>query len=404
MADGTLIKKIIRQFTPAGFDGNQKVTQQLHAVSSNDSDGEYCFDLSEEMSATFLYMEVEEIVTVFVLPIILILGLSTNSAFLFVVGKVNAMRTVTNAYLVNLAVGDMIFLIVVISDKLWSYMTSELVQDHSARSVFGCITLNVLNYTCLFTCELLITAVAIERYYAICYPFKSAQMDRTNLCRNVIISIWVVSACFALTMTPCFCILSSYCLSWPEGEKYEGLPNEWVVCNYVDVKARIYGDFLRTVPFFVALIVNTVLYSLVVVELNRNVQDESHPRAKINRKTRNQVATMLVINTTVFFALMSPFNIFSVILIFDSHRTTRVLSPEGRRIYILFARLLTYCNSVINPVIYKVTNARYRKAFYIAFGCSKKKSDVPSIGMETDNTNTSSVYALEDRHSVKDSG
>ncbi|XP_033111901.1 thyrotropin-releasing hormone receptor-like [Anneissia japonica] len=386
MASSRFIFELIRESISAQYTDTLFVNNTNSSQPINDS---VCYPLTEDFAPRMLYLELEEVITSVVLPIILVLGLSTNMSFLYVVGKVRSMRTVTNAYLVNLAVGDMLFLIVVISDKLWSFYTSELYSDHSSRSTFSCIALNVLNYTTLFTCEFLLTAVAAERYYAICHPYRSARLDRRHLSRNIIVSIWIISACLGLTMTPAFCKLTSYCLIWPDDEKYDYLPTEWAACSYVHIIARIYGDMLRAIPFFVVLIVNVVLYSLIIKELTNKSKDECETQAKTSRIIRNQVAMMLIVNTTVFFALMSPFNVMSVIMMFDSHRTKRLLTPEGRRICILFTRLLSYCNSVVNPLIYKAMNARYRKAFVIAFGCSKENHEAADV---TEKTNTSTAF------------
>ena len=62
-------------------------------------------------------------------PFLMILGIITNGAFCIVLARVPRMRTITNTYLVNLAVADLTFLIVAVSEKLFNNWVSQIPAD-----------------------------------------------------------------------------------------------------------------------------------------------------------------------------------------------------------------------------------------------------------------------------------
>ena len=86
---------------------------------------------------------------------------------------------------------------------------------------------------------------------------------------------------------------------------------------------------------------------------------------------RNQVATMLIVNNVAYFILLGIFQVLNVVSIVEEHLGYYVLSDFQVYSIIWVGRVTTILNSAINPIIYSLTNRRYREAFARCFGCRK---------------------------------
>ena len=97
-----------------------------------------------------------------------------------------------------------------------------------------------------------------------------------------------------------------------------------------------------------------------------------------------QVARMLIINGVVYFVCLAPFQFINFHGIIDRLTGRRLLNPYQHNVMIWFGRSLSVLNSAINPVIYGVTNSKYRQAFQQVLLCSgkaagKKRNDINTV-------------------------
>ncbi|XP_030852858.1 thyrotropin-releasing hormone receptor-like [Strongylocentrotus purpuratus] len=83
---------------------------------------------------------------------------------------------------------------------------------------------------------------------------------------------------------------------------------------------------------------------------------------------RDRVSRMLIANGTMFFLCLAPFELTSLWAM-----VTNDTFLETGRPWTQFCRVMMYLNSAVNPIIYNITNPRYRQAFMRAF--SKKQDD-----------------------------
>ncbi|KAK7484040.1 hypothetical protein BaRGS_00024652 [Batillaria attramentaria] len=154
---------------------------------------EYCYDEEQYLDAIEDHIFPNETEWFFVVlyAITFFVGLIGNSLVCFAVWRNHNMRTVTNVFIVNLAVGD--FLVILLC------LPPTLVQDISVTWFLGagmCKALLFLQNTSVSVSVLTLSALAVERWYAICYPlrFKST----LSRARNIIVIIWVTAMLIAL--------------------------------------------------------------------------------------------------------------------------------------------------------------------------------------------------------------
>ena len=130
-------------------------------------------EISEQVVKNqYFYSPSERLVILVFYPILLSFGLIGNLAFLVVVAKIPSMRTITNFYLVNIAVSDLLFIVTMVYDIFIGYLLSPDVRASPYYTTAGCITVNAATYISHFASVFLILLVSTERYFAICKTLK----------------------------------------------------------------------------------------------------------------------------------------------------------------------------------------------------------------------------------------
>ena len=124
-------------------------------------------------------------------------GLFGNVCTCLVIIKNKYMHTATNYYLFNLAIADLLLLLI--------GLPQETVSIWSAYPwIFGevfCILRTMLAEMSTNASILTITAFTVERYVAICYPMKSQTMSGLKRVVRVIIIIWCLASIFSIPLT-----------------------------------------------------------------------------------------------------------------------------------------------------------------------------------------------------------
>ncbi|XP_071489071.1 thyrotropin-releasing hormone receptor-like [Diadema antillarum] len=346
------------------------------------ADGHMMINLSKEEAESLLPDEVEVVIKAYVLPCVLAVGLFGNILFLIVVARVPSIRTITNFYLVNLAVADLIYLTVGVGEKLWRFHSS-LLGDDPTLTGSGCSTISfVVDFACNAS-VLLITAVTIERYYAICKPFWHRRIATWGRTRRIVFATWLLSCVFAALLIPGNFKMIFICLVYPDEPAYEDFPTLIGICQAVSLTWVAIANALQLIPFFLALIVNSILYALIIRSLTARIKTEAalHTDRYRYTKERNAVTRMLVITGVLFFLLYFPYHVVILALLVAGmigDDTYFAFRHKVNPFFPIFQTLM-YINSANNPYIYGATNARYRRALKKTFACGYEARDIQSV-------------------------
>ncbi|XP_071847081.1 neuropeptides capa receptor-like [Apostichopus japonicus] len=331
---------------------------------------------TDEYIAELLTPTYKIVIYVYVLPLVLTLGFIGNSAFIFVIIRLKRMRTITNFYLLNLAIADISYLLTGVSEKLVRTLSSPIDNDQGMYGSASCIIIYSLLDASSFASLFLVTLVTLEKFYAVCYPLKHRRVTGRERTVKLVALCWILACVFASSLIPSYCLMLYACTVWPEGELYQDFPTRLGGCWPVNDLAVDIAHGIQTLPFFLVISPNIVMYMKIIATLNNRVaaSDEMKNSREKNLRMRNVVARMLVVNGTLFFILAAPFHVLSLILMAaplssnssdDFYHVLDTLLP--------FCQLLLYMNSAINPFVYSATNARYRKAYWHAFCLERVK-------------------------------
>ncbi|KAJ8028680.1 Neuromedin-U receptor 2 [Holothuria leucospilota] len=322
-----------------------------------------CDNITMETLQSLEYTPVESFTCGVIMPILLVIGIVDNIAFMWVVARLPAMRTPTNCYLVNLAVADVLFLVFAMGEKVWIYIQSPYQSDAIIfGEILGCVIFPLLSDISYFASLCFVTLVSFERYIAVCRPQSRNYFQRRLFISLMCIGSWAISTILSATLIPGNARYDFYCFNLPDEASNETYPEQFAMCNAIKEGWRIYGNGLQTLPFFLTLLLNIVLYVMIVRGLNQSIKRlRGHQGGKKDQDTRirDQIARMLILNGVVFFVCLAPFELSSLIAMFGGQLDVHWVTNSGR--------VLSYLNSVVNPIIFTTMSQRYREAFKMAF-------------------------------------
>ncbi|XP_062434782.1 gastrin/cholecystokinin type B receptor [Rhea pennata] len=360
-------------------------------------------------------------VRVLLYALIFVLSVCGNTLVVAVLLLNRRLRTVTNSFLLSLALSDLMLAL--------CCMPFTLLPNLMGTFVFGeaiCKLMAYLMGVSVSVSTFSLVAIAIERYSAICNPLQSrVWQTRSHACR-VIASTWLFSV---LLMLPYAVYSTTQALparsprqcthSWPS----ERVRQAWYV-------------LLLLVLFFIPGVVMTVAYGLISRELYRGIRFEldikgeaaarhssgaepapacdegdgcylqlSRPggalelralgaagtqqdRARINSSeaklvAKRRVIRMLVVIVAMFFLCWLPIFSANTWRAFAPRAAQRALSGAP----ISFIHLLSYTSACANPLIYCFMNRRFRKAFLAT--CAGCRRACPRRPLDEDVANAS---------------
>jgi len=124
---------------------------------------------------------------------IFVVGLSGNSLVVYVVSRNTAMRTITNIFIANLAVSDIMMCLLAVpftpaAVMLQSWPFGE-VMCHVMPMALG-VSVHVSTLTSI--------AIAVDRYCVIVHPFRPRM--KTNVCLLVIAAVWLTSLSISMPL------------------------------------------------------------------------------------------------------------------------------------------------------------------------------------------------------------
>ena len=360
--------------TPKDFQNCDEILNFTSSVSEAD-----------EALEQFRWSGADKLLITIILPVCVAVGILANLAFLITVARVERMRTVTNYYLVNLAISDVVFLLISFCDQIYAYQYSVFQANLPATSNVSC-WLSIFPVIFSYYASLqLVTLVSLERYYAICKPIQYHQMmaDGKRKAVRMILITWIVAAALGALSSPRNGKLRIACIIWSDEDDYDLIPTTKNECVEVNFVLGLIAEVLRIVLFVIAILINVVAYYKILRNLSKKKTCESSRQSRRKKDIRNQVARIVTINVAAFFVLQLPSRILNVDRFIRIH--TGTLPENYGTIYSLgFGFLLL--NSVINPFIYGFGSRLYRAAFCEAFrieSCQncQKISDFSSADM-----------------------
>lgn len=278
-----------------------------------------------------------------------LVGLCGNTLVIYVVLRFSKMQTVTNLYILNLALADEMYLI-----GMPFLLTTMIYESWPFGRVMCKIYMTTTSIN-QFTSSLLLTVMSADRYVAVCHPIQSPRFRTAFIAKFVCLTAWTLSA---LLMVPIYMYASilktgpyiSCNIYWPENAYMNG-----------EMAFTLYAF---TLGFAVPLVLILVFYFLVICKL-KTVGPKN--KSKEKKRTHRKVTYLVLTVITVYVICWLPYWCAQMWLTF--------MPPDtGQNLFSFTMMLLTgclsYANSAVNPILYAFLSDNFKKSFAKAFTCA----------------------------------
>ncbi|XP_070779905.1 neuropeptide Y receptor type 2 [Enoplosus armatus] len=292
-----------------------------------------------------------QVVLILAYSTIILFGVTGNSLVIYVVYKFKNLRTVTNFFIVNLAVADLLV------NTLCLPFT--LVYTLYGEWKFGqvlCFMLPCAQGLAVHVSTITLNVIALDRHRSIVYHMET-KMSK-DMCAVVIVITWAVSALLASPLA-IFREYGTFDLS-PD-ESIQVCAEKWPGSS---MNGSIYSISALLIQYGLPLAINSVAYIRIWNKLKNHMthggRNDRHQRRK---KTTKMLLTMVV----VFAVSWLPLHAFQLAVDIDS---TVLYMKDFKLLFTVF-HILAMCSTFVNPILYGWMNSNYRTAFLSVCKCDR---------------------------------
>lgn len=293
----------------------------------------------------------QKLVWSLVYAIILMVATGGNIIVMWIVLAHRRMRTVTNYFLVNLSVADLMMSVL---NCVFNFIFM-LNSDWPFGSVYCTISNFVANVTVASSVFTLVVT-SFDRYMAIMRPLKHHMSRKRTIL--ALFSIWFASAMLAI---PCLLYSTTNSRRYNNGNTRIVCYMQWPDGSYPNSKTEyIYNLVFLGVTYLIPMMVMAVCYTLMGRKLWGSKSIGEHTQyQKESMKSKRKVVKMFIIVVTIFAVCWLPYHGF---FIFAYHHRRFAETSYAQHVFLSFY-WLAMSNAMVNPIIYYWMNTRFRLYF-----------------------------------------
>ena len=294
-----------------------------------------------------------------------------NIFILIIVYKHRDLRKTINYFIVNMAVSDLLFPLIVIPVNIVELVTES--WQWRVREIFGSIVCHLFHFSGTMTLHVSTQSlvwIAIDRFVAVVFPVKLGLIS-PKIRKTAIVSTWIVAGLFNLPSM----IISGVTVH--ENNKAHCSSTAHFLHN---------PDFSTTVLIaqlsvlsIAPLVVITVLYTAIAIALkrqNRALNDTVQNIPRHSEKKRRQAIRMAVIIVVLFYICVIP----STLLYVAPHWS---LSCASQKVFLSLTSLAFSLSSMVNPIVCLSLVESYRRGLRnILCPCTKTPAYNPKAKPE----------------------
>lgn len=297
-----------------------------------------------------------QVVLILAYSTIIVLGVLGNSLVIYVIYRFKTLRTVTNFFIANLAVADLLV------NTLCLPFT--LVYTLQGEWKFGstlCFLLPYAQGLAVHVSTVTLNVIALDRHRCIVYHLETRM--RKDVCFGVIALTWVLSAVLASPLA----IFREYGSFTLDGHTIQVCTEKWPGKN---TDGTVYSISMLILQYFLPLSIISFAYAHIWSKLRGHVSPAENASASSERHARRRKTTKMLVTMVVVFAVSwLPFHAFQLATDIDSS----VLDMRDFRLLYTVFHVVAMCSTFANPLLYGWMNRNYRAAFLAVFKCSKDR-------------------------------
>ncbi|XP_078382262.1 QRFP-like peptide receptor [Oculina patagonica] len=287
-----------------------------------------------------------------------------NVFIIIIVYKHRELRKTINYFIVNMAVSDLLFPLMIIPVQITELLTGA--ERWHVSGILGSILCKLFFFAGLVSSHVSAQSlvwIAIDRFVAVVFPMKRGLIS-TKIRTVAIVSTWIISGLFffPLLITSGLVVHgnNTYCF---QSNTESLFANQEAIAAYNWLRTT----FVNIAPLFLL----TILYFAIGVSLkrqNKALTDAATNAQRNSLKKRRQAIKMSVVIVVLFYICVIP-SIFLQFLIYQAR------PPCGLQFFYFFVFLLYCASSTVNPIICLSFVESYRRGLRnILCPCSRMRN------------------------------
>ncbi|XP_076005417.1 chemokine XC receptor 1-like [Genypterus blacodes] len=302
----------------------------------NDYSGSTVYDYEDEVCKNDSISQVGAVFSVVLFSVVVILSLFGNVVVMVILAKYENLKSLTNAFILNLAVSDLIF---TAGLPFWAYY---YYMHEWTLGEYACKIVNFVFHVGFYSSGILLIVMTIHRYVAVVNPLSDLMSVKGSYSILASVLIWVVSV---LAATPA-CIFTKV-----HQEKH---------CEYRNSYWNLWGIYQQNILFVLTAVVFSFCYTQIIITLLR-------PTAQRRKyKTLKVIFTLML----VFFMSWMPYNVVIFLRSLSSLHPTvadsatlqssceNYTKPLDAALYI--SRIFAFSQCCLNPVFYVFVGVKFK--------------------------------------------
>ncbi|XP_076875981.1 neuropeptide FF receptor 1 like 1 [Brachyhypopomus gauderio] len=292
--------------------------------------------------------------------LVLLMCVGGNGLVCTVLLRNRNMRSVTNLFILNLAVSDLLVGVFCVPTTLIDNLISGWPFSQNA-----CTLNNLVQGMSVSASVFTLVAIAVDRYIGILYPFRPRLRPVSALFS--IFFIWLLAFAIIFPSAATLTVIrldDTYMVednqTYPLFVCYENWPHA--------AMRRIYTTFIFVHVYVAPLALISLMYGCIALKLSGSLQPNSSSRACRGRSKR-RVKVIKMLTTVAVLFMVSWLPLWSLMLLTDYRELDRQQIDFLSSYLFPVAHWLAFFNSGVNPVIYGFFNENFRRGFQAAVAC-----------------------------------
>ncbi|XP_039606223.1 neuropeptide Y receptor Y2, like [Polypterus senegalus] len=286
---------------------------------------------------------------------IILLGVIGNSLVIYVVFKFKTLRTVTNFFIANLAVADLL-----VNTLCLPFTLIYTLLDEWKFGKVLCFMVPYAQGLAVNVSTVTLTVIALHRHRCIVYHLESKMSKETSF---IIIGFtWMISA-----------ILASPLAIFREYETFNIFPEKSLyVCREKWPGSNRDGTVYSISMLILQYVLPLVIISCAYIRIWSKLKNHVSPGGGNDRDHRRRKTTKMLVTVVVVFAVSwLPFHAFQLASDIDY-----VLDMKDFKLLFTIFHVIAMCSTFANPLLYGWMNKNYRNAFITVFKCEQRLDSI----------------------------
>ncbi|XP_033334211.2 neuropeptides capa receptor [Megalopta genalis] len=303
--------------------------------------------------------------------LIFITGIFGNVATCTVIMRNSSMQTATNYYLLNLAVSDLILLVIGLPNEL-----SVCWQQYPWALGLGfCKIRAYVSEMSSYVSVITIVAFSMERYLAICHPLHVYTMSGLKRPIRFILASWTIALICA---SPFLFYTKVNLVEFPPGSGNYSADSAICAMLLPDMPKFPIYELSSIIFFSIPMLVILLVYTRMGLKIRSSTQDALnsvvngaiHGESR-QTQSRKSVIRMLSAVVIMFFICWAPFHAQRLLYV---HGRGSDYYPDLNEWLYFMGGCLYYFSTTVNPILYNLMSIKFRKAFRETICCEAKRS------------------------------